>query len=49
MVTFTEWYQHTYKEEWHGDYAYLYTFADEITRKYEEWCVEQNIDPKWDG
>ncbi|MGD1416471.1 hypothetical protein [Bacillus stercoris] len=48
-MTFTKWYRYTYKEEWHEDYTYLYKFADEVTRKYEEWCKNNSQSPVWDG
>ena len=37
-MTFTEWYLWAYDEEWHEDYALLYSHATEAMDGYEAWC-----------
>ena len=48
-ITFTEWYKENYEEEWHEDFADLYSFATEVFGKYEEWCEEKKIQAIWNG
>ncbi|MFE8701118.1 hypothetical protein ACFYKX_10985 [Cytobacillus sp. FJAT-54145] len=48
-MSFTEWYEKTYQEKWHEDYAWLYRFASEVSKGYETYCKEHNIQPIWNG
>ncbi|MCK1996457.1 hypothetical protein MPH47_04250 [Psychrobacillus psychrodurans] len=48
-ITFTEWYKETHEEEWHEDFAELYSFAIEVSDKYEKWCEENDIQGIWNG
>lgn len=48
-MTFTEWYKQNHEEEWHEDFAELYSIAIEVSSKYEEWCEENNIQAIWNG
>lgn len=41
-MIFTERYKENYEEDWHEDFSGLYSFAIEVSDKYEEWCVGKN-------
>lgn len=47
-LTFTQWYQKTHGEHWNGDYVGLYSFIDDMTREYKDWCDTNQIKPTWD-
>ena len=49
VLTFTEWYEKTYEEKWHEDYAGLYRFVNHMSVKYEKYCEDKGIRPVWDG
>ena len=48
-MTFTEWYKNTQNDDWHEDYALMYSFASKMTDGYEEWCLNNSKSPVWNG
>jgi len=48
-MNFVEWYKEIYGDEWHEDYAGLYSFCYKMTMEYDEYCKDNNIKPVWNG
>ena len=47
-MTFKEWYEDTYKDSWHEDYAELRTGYIALI-EYEEFCSRNHLDAIYDG
>lgn len=48
-ITFTEWYKDIHNQDWHEDYAGLYSFANDMADGYLKWCEENKQIPIWNG
>ncbi|MEX3713507.1 hypothetical protein ABFV99_13980 [Cytobacillus horneckiae] len=46
-MSFSEWYEKNYKDDWITNCQNIYGFALETNLKYEEWCKQNNIQPVW--
>lgn len=48
-MSFTDWYESVYKEKWHEDFGFLYSFANEKIEEYELYCQNNNIESIYNG
>jgi hypothetical protein len=47
-MSFAEWFEDEYSEQWHEDYADTRTgYIASI--EYEEFCKRNNLEPVWNG
>jgi hypothetical protein len=47
-MSFVEWYEDTYGNQWHEDYASLGS-SIEWLEEYRKYCDQNNIKPIWNG
>lgn len=47
LLSFTEWFEVTYKEKWQEDYVLLVGL--EAMNGYEQYCKTNDYEPIWNG